>query len=117
MAHIELIATRPIQNSRRPRPHICSTGITLSPFVPSKNIFQLRHELSIAQIRMAFANESRCVDDILRKEIYDLEELIVGLSIIQSTLDTIKELSVVRTLRVMVLRRVSTMMVGGMSAW
>lgn len=95
---MQLIPTRPIQDTRRPRPNIIQPTNTPRPLLPliiPQNLLKLRHQLSLPKERPALPDQPRGIDDILREEVDDFEEFVVGFAVVECAFDAVEELAVV----------------------
>ena len=63
--------------------------------VPTQDGFKLHHQLPLAKICSGLLQESRRVDKLLGKKVYEFKKLIVGSLVIQMSPDTFKKVVLV----------------------
>lgn len=52
--------------------------VELPPFIPTKDGFELHHQVSLTKVCSGFLQKPRRVDKLLGKKVDELEELVVG---------------------------------------
>ena len=92
---MQLISTGTIEHSRRSRPGLLERVHPVLVGVPAQDFLELRHQLPVPEERPRFSHEPRRVDDVLREQVHQLQELVICLAIIQGALDTIEEVGLV----------------------
>ena len=70
-------------------------SVELPSFIPTKDGFELHHQLSLTKICSGLLQKSRRVDKLLGKEVDELEKLVVSSLVIQMSPDTLKKVVLV----------------------
>lgn len=89
------MVARPIKHAYRPRPYVLNSNLPLPPLIPPQYLSKLSHQLAITKERPTLMHKPRRIDDILRKQIHKLQELIERLAVVERMLHPVEEVRLV----------------------